>query len=158
MEVKDCINFLIKEGYLLVSSGKYIITNKLVKEVDPSLITIMGEEEDENPLIQKSNKELYKHFIKEAKVPFRLPLGNGGSYTVSAYSKPGEKAFIRALKTAKFKDLVEATKLYYKSRISNKVTIGNYFSQGIWESEWERYVEKQQSGTDPNKDAFNYDV
>jgi hypothetical protein len=146
MDLKQCINFLLKEGYLLLAEGKFIITNSVYKEID---IKALGKVSTlPSTEIMMSNKDLYKHFIEKSQVPYRLPLGNGGYYTVSAYSKNGEKYFLKALKEKRvtFELLSAATRLYYTQNTSNKVTITNFFVQGIWESEYDMFVEKMKRG------------
>ena len=132
MNLKECLQFMIDGGYLMSVNNKLLITNAVYREVDTSVLkktVSLG--------IIMNNKDLFMKFMKEARVPYRLPFGNGSFYTVGSYSKTAEKCFMKAYKTKdlNYEELVKATKQYYNSQNSNKVTILKYFQEGIWEGD-----------------------
>lgn len=100
------------------------------------------------PLRVKNMKELYMQFILDAKVPARVSASNGFSYDCNVYSKDGEKAFEKIMQRAdiNYDLLVKATTLYYKSP-ATKLKIGNFITQGVWETYYQSLSRSLENGT-----------
>jgi hypothetical protein len=77
------------------------------------------------------------NLISEAQVPARLEDGNGGEYYANKFSEPALKVFQKALRSGIiYEVLVKSVMLYYKSSVKYKKTIGNYFIQGDWRTDY----------------------
>lgn len=136
---------MLDKGYMLLVNKKLMITNQIYREIDPNSLVLSSPSKK----TKITFKELFMKFLKEdAKVPYQLPFSYGRKYTVGQYSKGAEKAFIAAYKTPGviYEDLVEATKRYYSSSVSNKVTIKRYFEDGIWEGELDNFIRMRDKG------------
>lgn len=153
--IKEIAKYLMDNGYMIKKGNDYILTGKFHREssivptIDSKQFQMMPV--DNNPTggrINVTSKELYKEFIKKAEVPRSQQLHTGQRYYTNTYSKAGEAAFMRILKNRKIdkKLFLLSTKLYYKSNISGKCTIGNYLTKGIWETQYEELEEKIGNG------------
>ena len=134
------LNYLIDNEYIIRKEGEWYVTDKLSNVTDALPTKTLKE--------QITGKELYKEFIKQAEIPRFLTLNTGQRYYVNQYSKSGERTFTRIIKNPKIDNqlFLFSTKLYYKSNISNKCTISNYLTKGIWETQYEELVEKVKNG------------
>lgn len=134
MTIEDLKNTLLEKEYIAEVGKEYVFTNKFYKDMRNDVL-----------LFDKASEEKvsFKQFIKDAEVPRYLPLSNGGRYSANTASKSGEYGYRIAVKAIGLEILVEITKRYYKSNISNKRTITNYFKQRIWETQYEEYKENK---------------
>lgn len=125
MNIDQTVRQLISEGYLTLVSGEITVTNKLKREYGTNRTVDIS---------KLTGDELYYQFVTDAEVPTFLPLGGSGQqYKVRQKSDTLKKNLKKSLKTVDYKDLVEATKRYYKSSQSNKLTLNNYFKSDAWE-------------------------
>jgi len=89
------------------------------------------------------------NFIMEAKVPPTQHTKEGGVYYLNKYSTNAMKVFRRAIEKegVVYEVLVRSTFLYYKSIDQYKKTIANYFTEGIWRTDYMALVESLKNGT-----------
>lgn len=128
---EDVLQYLKDNGYLLSVDGKTIITNKFLRELGIS-------SSNSKPITVKHKsvevtKEDYKQFIVDAEVPTVITTGNG-KFFANRFSEKGYNAYKKVLEDHDPKVLLAACKWYYKQTGMARVMIGNWFSEGIWES------------------------
>ena len=147
--IKEIAKYLIDNGYMIKKGRDYVLTGRFHREasVEGKQLQIEGTQLS----VSRKNitgKELYKEFIKQAEVPRSQQLHTGQRYYTNTYSKAGESAFIRILRNKSIDNelFLLSTKLYYKSNVSGKCTIGNYLIKGIWETQYEELKENMKNG------------
>lgn len=86
-----------------------------------------------------SNIDYLKEFALSAEVPFRITTDNGRAYTVRAYSKEAAKALVEFMKHREYDIAVNATRLYYKSKLYHK-TLTNFILQGDLENYYDEII------------------
>lgn len=81
---------------------------------------------------------LFIQLIEAAQVPKVLSDNRGGHYYANKYSEPAMKVFRKALEKddVNYELLVKSVMLYYKSSVSYKKTISNYFTGGDWKTDY----------------------
>lgn len=153
MTEKEAIELLIEKGYIIPIKGKYSLTGEFHRNYIPvstELAVVSKEITVNSKAVVKSEniatvKDLLKKFVKDADIPYRIKTDNG-SYTVSAVSAEGVKAFGNILKAGfDYQILVYSTKLYYK-RNSYRKTLTNYLTKGDWEVEYQEFKNKLSQG------------
>lgn len=160
MSEKEAIEVLIEKGYIIPIKGKYQLTGEFHRNYIPvstELAVVSREMTVNSKAIVKSEniatvKDLLKKFVKDADIPYRIKT-DSGSYTVSAISAEGVKAFGNILKAVdsegnrlyNYEVLVYSTKLYYK-RDSYRKTLTNYLVKGDFEVEYEEFKSKMSQG------------
>lgn len=150
------VSQLLNEGYVEVVNGNYLFTtkfsedlklelfkptlNQAVSQVPESAVTLWNKQTDW-PLF-------FMNFIKEAAVPARLETRSGDAYYANKYSEPAMKVFRKALEKegVNYTTLLRSTTLYYKSSVGYKKTIGNYFVQGDWRTDYIALEQAMRSG------------
>lgn len=177
MELQDVLQYLVTNGYVLASKEKgYVLSKKFQEDVRKmkagQKITVnmsVVPKSDPTPAavadaLSKVPLELipviktmatwedrFLKFIRDAEVPQRLESSRMESYAVNKYSVEGMKAFRAAIEAGvDYGLLVKSTKLYYKSTVKFKKTIGNYMAQGDWRSDYNNLKEVAETG-DVNK-------
>lgn len=86
-----------------------------------------------------SNIDYLKEFALLAEVPFRITTDTGRAYTVRAYSKEAAKALVEFMKHRNYDIAINATKLYYKSKLYHK-TLTNFILQGDLENYYDEII------------------
>lgn len=156
MEIKEITSKLLEEGYLVLVSGKPILTAKFERElghedkaVHPTVEGVTKVLELEKNVIIKPTtytddlKEIWNAFILDCELPHRVSDNRGGTYTIRQYSKgiAGRLKKIIADPKTDYTRLVESTKHYYKT-VSYKSILSNYIDKEIWLSEYELWNTK----------------
>ena len=90
---------------------------------------------------------MLKQFIKDCKIPFRAKTSQGSFYQLSTESDYARKALYSAVERGEYKyeDLVKATYLYYNNEKMARVTLTNYFKQGIFAQVTDEYLSSPSS-------------
>jgi hypothetical protein len=146
--IKNAINLLIKEGYLVsseVAGGQkfLMITNKLGRFFDD--MTNIQQPDTTAVLSQKETITL-KEFANRAEVPGIVQRG-ANRYNVNRISLAAEKEFNKKVVGKVNMDLlIEATKRYYADKQLFPVTLTNFFIEGIWENTLKDFMKKKDSG------------
>lgn len=150
MTLKECIDYLRDNKYLLYSAGKLSLSKTFQEHAnalrngvnlppslsDTSLVPVGGDGNWEARFIK---------FIQEAKVPKTLENANLESYAANKYSVEAMKIFKKAIENgAIYETLVRSTQLYYASKIRYKKAVGNYFIQGDWKTDYIAMAEKME--------------
>lgn len=135
---EDVLQYLKDSGYLLSVDGKAIITNKFLRDIGAGTINARNSTSTKSTTTTTSQlsvvtKEDYKQFIIDAEVPTVIATGNG-KFFANRYSEKGYSSYKKVLEDHDPKVLLAACKWYYKQTGMARVMIGNWFSEGIWES------------------------
>lgn len=158
MQLKEVVQWMLENNYMVAVNGKYRVTAKFNKEmtgVEKGLIVTksgpMVLEAGLSPAVTNTKTEdwtsAYIQFISDAQVPSRSE-SSTGSYDVNKYSEPGMKAFKKAIESGViYAILVKSTMLYYKTHKRYAVKIGNYMSDGIWRTDYETLKNSVEDGT-----------
>jgi hypothetical protein len=155
MDKKDVFQWMLDNKYLYEVKGVFKVTNKFLRDSPtqsnlPSEIPKMSSLQIINP-VAESDGSLFKQFMEDAEIPFRVETQDGGQYTVKSTSKEAIKAFGKILrriekKEIDYRGLVMCTKLYYDNDKLYRQTILNYLTKGTWEFEYNQFVNKLKNG------------
>lgn len=157
-QLTDSINYLQDNGYILPINGELTWTNKFKREYVPiastslQLVTPSTSVQEQERVL--SVGDVYRQFIKDAEVPYRITTNNGGTYTANAVSANAVREFTRIIKAIdregrpiyNYSILVYSTKLYYANPTQFKEKLTNYFIKGTWESQYNEFKEKLERG------------
>lgn len=141
----DVLQYLKDNLYIIQQGDSWVISNKFTRElgISPSNTVSIASSSIIKPILKPgiTTKEVYKQFIQDAEIPSRITT-NSGSFWCNRYSEPGFKAFKRVWDDPKINRsiLLAATKWYYKQINTARKMVGNYFSEGIWESCYDDFV------------------
>ena len=146
---------LLREGLLILRKGVPKLTNKYyaLHGTSPPAEVIPGP-----PL---TSKERFKRFIQAAEVPRYITMsGNKGRFMANAPSQEAINLFAKLEKrpAIRLPVLTAATKAYYADQSLPRKAIANYFTDGIWETVYEAYVERPEvNGGQPkvNRNAID---
>lgn len=138
INLKEAVDFLLSGGYVYWH-GK---TLKLHSKFYTDLAEGVAGEPPMNWIDQ------YTGFIILCQIPARGESRSGEAYCLNKYSDPGMRVFKRVIEGGvKLEDLVESTKLYYRSGVRLKVAIGRYMHEGLWRTDYEAYMQSKEAGT-----------
>jgi hypothetical protein len=148
-ELKEHLEWLEKEGIIKVTTGEgFVFTpsgQQICKSIgyypEPSpvfdVVKIDQQIERIRNLKPADWQQLFITFIMEAKIPKQAESSNGDVYALNKFSAGALKVFQKAMSDGVIYDiLVKSTMLYYKSNVKLKKSIGNYFIQGDWLSDY----------------------
>jgi hypothetical protein len=162
MDLKEVLKYLRENRYLMVSKGKYVLSETFQQDAKRSMSAQLTVETAiavvENKIITTvvdADKwpNMFMEFIRAAQVPSRLEGARGESYYANKYSEPAMKVFRKAIESGvDLSILVKSTMLYYKSGVRFKKAISNYFVQGDWRSDYEALKSMADSGETELKD------
>lgn len=147
---------LILEGYIKANGDAFIGSEKFQQLIitGEMAITIKPVDVYNTPeLLQRLQTDWvmgFMQFIQEAKIPRMSENGKGEMYAVNNYSEPAMKVFKKAIEKEGivYDVLVKSTMLYYKNQRNRyKKTVGNYFVQGDWRSDYKLLLESIGTGT-----------
>lgn len=168
MTLKELLQYLLDNQYLLAHKGKYTVTRKFyddVQKVDKSNAVIADLKlsvvhyERTLAVLPKPIMPTFLQFILDSQVPARLEGSNGDVYAANKYSEGANKIFVKAIAEGiDYSILVNSTTLYYKSSLRYKKTIGNYFIQGDWKTDYLTLKDKAGAGGQELKDHINKEL
>lgn len=155
MTVREINDYLVKEGYIVTISDCPLLTNKYFRDILKSdetevLLPVIQDakiaKREQRQVTLAAGKELFKKFAEDAHVPFRVPDGRGGNYTVKTYSIDATKLFVKVLERIakgelQYDILCASTRLYYAAG-GYKKTLSNYFIEDVWEGEYSEFKKK----------------
>ena len=130
MTEKELISTLIEQGYVVqLDVDDFVISNKLVRDAAGVAPTT----EFEVKVVDA--KETLRKFIKDCKIPFRAKTSIGSFYQLAAESDYARQYLQKLLRdnTYKYEDMVSATAMYYGNYKMARVTLTNYFKQGVFD-------------------------
>ena len=155
---EDVLQYLKDNLYIIQQDGLSVVSNKFYRDTATTkpdkLLNHRDrfiEEQFSKPLASvplipqivhsKATKDIYKLFIEEAKVPSKIE-NSTGSYWANRYSESGFKAFKKVFDDPKINRpvLLASAKWYYAQTRTARKMIGNYFSDGIWESCYDDFM------------------
>jgi hypothetical protein len=160
MDVMGVLQWMLENKYLYNVKGVYKVTNRFLRDTSsdevisintlPSVIPKMSDIQIRPT--KESDTDLFKQFMKDADIPFRITSSDGGQYTVKTTSKEAVKAYGKVLRKIEkgevnYLNLVYSTKMYYKNEKLFRQTILNYLSKGTWEFEYQQFVDKASKGS-----------
>lgn len=157
-QLTDSINYLQDNGYILPLNGELTWTNKFKREYVPIASTSLQLVTQERSMQEQervlSVEDVYRQFIKDAEVPYRVTTNTGGTYTVNAVSANAVREFTKIIRAKdregnpiyNYSILVFSTKLYYTNPTQYKEKLTNYFIKGSWESQYNEFKEKLERG------------
>jgi hypothetical protein len=163
MNIKEVIQFLIQNGYILPKGMTYVMSAKFLNackgstlQQDMAAVPTMSLQQMKNAVMQSPSvvptnwEDAFIKLITDAQVPARLESNRGEVYSVNKFSVDGCKAFRKAIEKDgyEYQLLVKSTMLYYKSGTRFKKAIGNYFSQGDFRSDYLTLKEMVLEGED----------
>jgi hypothetical protein len=136
MNKEDVLQFLKDGLYIVHDADSSILTSKFFRDFGVRATPTKNGDSIKPARTTTSTitKEDYKQFIKDAEVPTMISNGNGSKFFANRFSETGFKAFKALPSEIDKKVLLAACKWYYKQTQTARVMIGNWFSEGIWES------------------------
>jgi hypothetical protein len=152
MSFKEIAQKLLDDGYLVLVSGKPILTAKFEKEIGyetkTPIETILSPKQVSNELVKPTTytdnpKEVWNAFVDSCEIPWRTRTTSNETYTLRQYSLGIAKTLMRIINDPKidYKRLVESTKQYYKTT-SYKMVLSNYLAKEVWRDAYENYTVK----------------
>lgn len=145
MTKDEIIEELKSKGYVVeVEKGNLVLSNNLSRVLG-QISEIQQEKKITIELPDPTS--MLKQFIKDCKIPFRAKTSQGNFYQLSTESDYARKALYSAIERGEYKyeDLVKATYLYYNNEKMARVTLTNYFKQGIFAQVTDEYLSKPSS-------------
>lgn len=155
-QLKEMYLQLLHDGYVEAdNNGHIIFTPKFHQAIvgihTPVLadVAVIGDNSMIIAELQKDWTIAFMNFIMECKVPQRQETRSGDSYDLNKYSTEAMKVFRKAIEKEGivYTVLVKSTMLYYKTSNQYKKHIGNYFTQGIWRTDYYALVNSVKEGT-----------
>lgn len=129
----EILNELAREGYIVkLGEDNYVKSNKLSRELDSKPLT---PKEATKVIMTETPETLLKRFIADCRIPFRAKTHTGAFYQLAAMSDYAKKYFFKVLNEKKYKyeDMVTATRKYYNNGKMSRVTLTNFFKQGVFD-------------------------
>lgn len=130
MNGTELLDHFLEIGYIVrLSEDDFVITNKFKREVEEL-------EKPETQVIELETPEtLLKRFVADCRIPFRAKGPHGNMYQLNAISVYAKKFFYKVMmdKEYEYKDMVSATSAYYNNQRMSRVTLTNYFQNGVFE-------------------------
>jgi hypothetical protein len=159
MEIKEVVQFLLENKYIVCHKGKYKVTERFYEEVTgTSMGLIIPADLNLQVAMPIKDQRLawptrYLNFIKECDIPRYGQSSNGGQYELNKYSQDGCKAFQKALEKyyLDYDLLVKTVKLYYKSKVGLKQSITTYMQSESYLSDYKTLLESAQQGEEALK-------
>lgn len=140
------VDYLLENGYLAVINHKITITGKFNREFNPVPRERINQIFPEAPEVI-SREAIWKKFIEDAKIPYKVTATDGKQYTIRQYSPGICDKLIKIIKQVdNYKILTESTRLYYESN-TYKFVLSNYIDRRVWEDEYNRYKAAVDTGT-----------
>lgn len=148
MTLKDAMEFLVTEQYVVFHRKKPIFTQKYHDEAITGLQVAVKPKDTQEVVHVQLEPDAYKRLLLEAKIPERGYDAQGRPYALNKYSKDGEAAFIKAVAEGYDPRIIAlAIKMYYSSSVSFKKTVTNYMASGEWQSDYDTILRKSKDGT-----------
>lgn len=160
-EIGNAINLLVREGYLLINQigpplGQ---TEPIIYEILPTgkvnrfyagmVKELQAQKPQETSVVFQKESITLKEFRDRAKIPHQIKTKNF-TFNTGRISIPAERVFNKeVVGKVDMEKLIRATEAYYKNERVSRVTLTNYFTEGIWESVYKEYT-KQPEVAKPN--------
>jgi hypothetical protein len=137
MNLKECMEDLISEGYVTEYKNRYLFTAKFNETVTGQRIGIEPPEPikikppPKKPAIDWIKK--YQDLIIAANIPRMSDNGRGDKYQINAATKPGRLAYKKAIEDGQTdEELLAALKVYYSSPRSYQIKVEKFFVDEVW--------------------------
>ena len=150
MTKDELLNELLNRGYIVrIEEDNFIISNKLEREIEVTQPKTTSECLKSEEIELSSPSDLLKKFITDSKIPFRAKTSIGGFYQLAAESDYARKYLYNVLATKQYKyeDMTTATAMYYTNDKMARVTLTNYFKQGVFDQVMTEFLANPQSST-----------
>ena len=150
MTKDELLNELLNRGYIVrIEEDNFIISNKLEREIEITQSKTTSECLKSEEIELSSPSDLLKKFITDSKIPFRAKTSIGGFYQLAAESDYARKYLYNVLATKQYKygDMTTATAMYYTNDKMARVTLTNYFKQGVFDQVMTEFLANPQSST-----------
>lgn len=150
MTKDELLNELLNRGYIIrIGEDNFIISNKLQREIEVAQSKTTSEYLKSEEIELSSPSDLLKKFITDSKIPFRAKTSIGGFYQLAAESDYARKYLYNVLATKQYKyeDMTTATAMYYTNDKMARVTLTNYFKQGVFDQVMTEFLANPQSST-----------
>lgn len=150
MSFKEIAQKLLDDGYLVLVSGKPVLTAKFEKEIGyvdkvSMLTNTLSPKQISNELVKPTTytdnpKEVWNAFVDSCEIPWRTRTTNNETYTLRQFSVGIAKTLMKIISDPKidYVRLVESTKQYYKTT-SYKMVLSNYLAKEVWKDAYENY-------------------
>lgn len=148
LTLKQCLTWLINNGYGILVENEFVLTNKVNKELNGTESTKAITVTTHKPITTVAKivnatdkKEVWNKFIKDADIPHRVTAPNGGQYTVRHFGAAAVNELVKILSNPDidYTAFVESTKNYYKT-VAYKSLLSNYLLKQIWVGEYEQWI------------------
>ena len=157
MTKEELLNELLTRGHIVqLGENNFIISNKLERDTVFGTPDIVRVDPKTTPGCFKSEEielsspsDLLKKFIKDSRIPFRAKTSIGGFYQLAAESDYARKYLYNVLVTKQYKyeDITAATAMYYNNDKMARVTLTNFFKQGVFDQVMTEFLANPQSST-----------
>ena len=150
MTKDELLNELLNRGYIVrIEEDNFIISNKLEREIEITQSKTTSECLKSEEIELSSPSDLLKKFITDSKIPFRAKTSIGGFYQLAPESDYARKYLYNVLATKQYKyeDMTTATAMYYTNDKMARVTLTNYFKQGVFDQVMVEFLANPQSST-----------
>ena len=131
------ISYLVDTNYIVkLGNDDYVVSNLLIREGTPTKPTKV------TPPDFKAFATL-KDFIKDSKIPHRIKTHSGSFFMPGTESDYARKFLFNELcvtERYRYEDMVKATELYYNNERMARVSLTNYFKNGVFEQVMEDYL------------------
>lgn len=156
MILKDVVQWLLSESYVVTVNGELVFTKKCLDDLGTPSVTKVEDSEAPKQLQARPKvdlKDIWNKFITDAEVPHRVRASDGGIYTVRQFSKGVAARLVAIINKVDYKILVESTKNYYRT-VSYKQLLSNYIEKDLWKYEYDEWLKNKATpmptpGTNP---------
>lgn len=164
INLKECVDYLLANGYAVVALDQFVVTKKLQDELFKREPNIHTPEPPQTIMPVKTvspksliGKDLWNIFIADAEIPWRVTAPDGGVYTVRQFSPAMAKKLSTIINNPEieYSILVESTKHYYKT-VTYKALLSNYLEKDIWFGEYQEWKKNKGKTITPRNDGSNW--
>ena len=143
-EIQNAVNLLITNGYLIegvsANGASVSVSGKLNREYRLMLDKVM--KPAQSTVLFQTEHITIRKFRELAEIPTQIKTKNF-TFNVSRISSVAEKYFnSKVVNKVNMDKLVAATKDYYANQQAARVTLTNYFMEGVWESVYQDYIKQ----------------
>lgn len=150
--LQESLKYLQDNGYVSEERGRWYFTEKFYRESSGTLLPVLATPQSmiKMPVDTDQWITLFVQLISQAEVPRMLSDNKGGVYYANKYSVPAMKVFRKAIEKegVVYELLVKSVMLYYKSASKYKKTVGNYFVDGDWLTDYQALKDSVMQGAD----------
>ncbi len=152
MSLKETLDWLATNGYLVYVNNSPILTAKLYQELGIINLQSGPTETVEAPKKKKKDdpgksREIWDKFVEDSKIPWRVTT-NGQTYTVCSFSVAAVNKLISILDDPEVDNeiFIKSVQNYYNS-VTFAKTIKNYLIDDVWKFEYNQFKKNGKGST-----------